>query len=73
MKTYTEKEVIDIIGGFDHESDGWDIFFDEECCPGDDIAEYRNHLRLQQYQRAGIKVSKSKFEKESGLVYKPLQ
>jgi hypothetical protein len=69
MTTYTEEEVKEIIGKFDSEGDGWDIYFDKNCCPGDDIAEYRNNLRLQQYRRAGIRIDKKLYEKQSGYIF----
>jgi hypothetical protein len=63
-----KERAVEIIGDFDSEGDGWDLFFGE-CCPGDDFATARNHLRLQQYERAGILVDKHKFEEQSGYRY----
>lgn len=69
-KTYTEKEVREIIGRFAKESDGWNHVF-EKCCPGEDIASAVNCMKLRQYKQADIPLTKKQYEEESGYIFVP--
>lgn len=72
QKLYTEQEVRDIIGNFAHESDGWDFFFllEDDCCPGDDYASICNFIKVLQLKKAGLKIDKKDFEKQTGSYLK---
>lgn len=52
-----EGEVERIIGENLDDSNGWDWAFSKEaqCCPGDDFADFGNHIKAEQRQRAAIK------------------
>ena len=71
MRTYTEEQVIDIIGSFYKEADGWDVAFarKEWCCPGDDNADVITAVKPIQLKKAGIEVTKKRYEAEAGLIW----
>ena len=73
QKLYTEEQVREIIGDFASEGDGWDIHFPlrkNACCDGDYNADIVNTVKLLQLKRAGLKVDKKKFEKQSGFYFR---